>query len=534
MESNTSTTPASGEPTPVGHLPVGWLLFGLALIFAWRVFFTVSANLIPDECSYWTWSRRLDWSYFDNSGMVAYLIRLSTTLFGDNTPLSVRFPFLILSVATTYLVYRVSLLLFGDRSRALLLAVLYNATPIALLGGAAAVHDNALLFFWALTLWSVARFLKSQDPRWFYVIGIATGLAILSKYTGVLLLPSLLLFFLWVKRVRPWLRRKEPWFGVLIALVFTLPIVWWNVVHEWTSLSHVLFIGGGATSTGKRITDGLGYHLAQFILVSPLFYLALIIACGATLKSKLFRPSAEYALLLSFGLPVVLFGVQAFRGHVEANWAVMGYLSAAVLAVEVIWAARSENVPGIWKKFDGRYLKWGFAVSIVPVMLAVLHAWIGLLPAAIERKIAKEDRIIWETRGWDGLGKHVAELQKPGDVLAADSYQLCALLEFNVPGNPEVRYLAPWRRPAQFDVWEPSFDNLNGRTILYVSPIPLVPTSDVRLSIYENFKSVEPLEPYEVLYHGESIRQIFVYRGASFDPFSPRRLGPRSLFYRDY
>ena len=88
-------------------------------VFVWRIFFTYSVNLIPDECSYWAWSRRLDWSYFDNSGMVAYLIRLSTSLFNESAPFTVRFPFLILSGLTTFFIYRTGALLFESRSKGL-------------------------------------------------------------------------------------------------------------------------------------------------------------------------------------------------------------------------------------------------------------------------------------------------------------------------------------------------------------------------------------------------------------------------------
>ena len=62
-----------------------------------------------------------------------------------------------------------------------------------------------------------------------------------------------------------------------------------------------------------------------------------------------------------------------------------------------------------------------------------------------------------------GLGQYLPSLIKKDDVIAADSYQLCALLEFNIPGQPDVRYLAPWDRPTQFDVWNRSYDNLAGK-----------------------------------------------------------------------
>lgn len=529
MTSEPDISPA--PPAAQSRMPVLGVLAVLIGVFVWRVVFASWFNLIPDECSYWTWSRQLDWSYFDNSGMVAYLIRLSTEILGKSTPYTVRLPFLILSALTTYLVYTVSRLLFGSRSRALFCATILNLAPAFLLGGTAAIHDNALIFYWMLALCAAAQYLKTQDPRCFYLMGVAAGAAILSKYTGVLVLLCALVFLLWNKQHRGLLLRKQPWIGVLIAVVFALPILWWNYAHDWASLHHIFFIGSGAPDPSKRILDGVGYHLAQFGLVSPLLYFALIVASFAALARNIRSPKPEETLLLCFGLPAVIFGALAFKGHVEANWGFIGYPSLAILAVETIFQARSDGPRRVWKWFSMRYLKWSVVLAVGPVLVVIAHAYLGLIPASLEKRYAKEDRIVWETRGWKDLGDYVAKLRTDSETIAADSYQLCALLEFNVPGQPRVRYLAPWKRPTQFDVWEPSFDNLKGRDILLVTPIPLKPTSNVLTTIYENFASVEELPAFHVMYHGEAIRDIHVYRCKNFDPFSPRRLGPRSLLY---
>lgn len=514
-------------------LPITALLGMLVGVFIWRVLFSASANLIPDECSYWTWSRRLDWSYFDNSGMVAYLIRLSTDVFGQSTPYSVRLPFLILSALSTYLLYSVSRLLFASRSRALFCATIFNLAPPFLLGGAAAIHDNALFFFWLLALFGAAQYLKTSDMKCFYLMGFAAGGAILSKYTGVLVLPCVFMFLLWNKGLRGLLLKKEPWIGALIAVIFTLPILWWNFSHGWASLHHIFFIGSGAESLSKRLLDGVGYHLAQVGLVSPLFYFAVAVASVAGLIRNVRNPKAEETLLLCFAAPGLLFGIMAFRGHVEANWGFIAYPSLAILTVELILQARKNEPKGVWRLFSGKYLKWSLILSVGPVLIVLAHAYVGLIPAFLEKKYAKEDRIIWETRGWKELGSHVAKFREQGEIISADSYQLCALLEFNVPEQPKVRYISPWKRPTQFDVWEPSFDNLKGRDILFVSPVPLKPSSDVLTTIYENFATVEELPVFHVMYHGEPIRDIHLYRCKNFDPFSPRRLGPRTLFYQE-
>ena len=66
---------------------------------------------------------------------------------------------------------------------------------------------------------------------------------------------------------------------------------------------------------------------------------------------------------------------------------------------------------------------------------------------------------------------------------------------------------------------------------MFVSSRPLEPTSKHLMTIYENFERVEQIAPYKVMYHGAPIRDVYLCRGYGFDPFSPKRLGPRSLFY---
>ena len=545
MDHSGSYTPSQAHDVSssvqIGDDPIGtnsstkekWLLLSAIMaIFVWRTMLSACLNLIPDECSYWAWSRHLDWSYFDNSGMTAYLIRLSTEIFGRSTPFIVRIPFLVGSFITTLLVYFSATLISGSSRVGLYSAVFFNLTPVSLLGAGTAVHDNVLIMFWALALWSTAKFTRTGNCSYFYLTGVASGLAILSKYTGVLILPAILTWLVCSRQFRPVLGRKEPWIGAIIAVLFTLPIVWWNYQNDWASFKHILFIGSGHFGFWRRLSDGLGYQLSQLLTISPFFYLAIIAAIFSTTISQLRKRSDDRLLLLFMGTPLLLFSLMSFKGHAEANWAVMGYLSTGILAVWVLLNRDDPATIYISKRYGiDRFVRTGTITALLLVFVVTFHAWVGLVPAFVERRIGKADRIIWETRGWYGLGQYLPGLMKNDDVIAADSYQLCALLEFNIPGQPNVRYLAPWDRPTQFDVWNRSYDDLAGKDILFVSAKPLGPTSSVLMTIYENFSSVDQLPPYEVMYHGESIRQIYICRGHGFDPFKPRRLGPRSLFY---
>ena len=100
--------------------------------------------------------------------------------------------------------------------------------------------------------------------------------------------------------------------------------------------------------------------------MSPLVYFALVVGTISALSRNLFKPNPQQALLLCLGLPMLLFGLLAFKGHVEANWAFMAYLSTVILAVEIIVTAREALPRAPWKWFGGRFLKWAVILAVGP------------------------------------------------------------------------------------------------------------------------------------------------------------------------
>src|SRR5262245_58434730 len=69
-------------------------------------------NLIPEEAYYWNYAQHLDWGYLDHPPMVAWLIWLSTTIFGKSE-LSVRLPAYICWLLAAVFMFRLTLNLYG-------------------------------------------------------------------------------------------------------------------------------------------------------------------------------------------------------------------------------------------------------------------------------------------------------------------------------------------------------------------------------------------------------------------------------------
>ena len=123
-------------------------------------------------------------------------ISLSLKLFGLSE-FSVRIPSIILSLLAVYLTYLIALMLF-DNKTALLAAFFHsiNGYLIELAGGRySSDHvETAFLFYTELSIFLVAFYIVKKRSVYISVlIGLATGLAILSKW-----FPALLVFPVWI------------------------------------------------------------------------------------------------------------------------------------------------------------------------------------------------------------------------------------------------------------------------------------------------------------------------------------------------
>src|SRR5437763_9841190 len=86
-------------------------------------------DLSGDEAQYWDWSRHLDLSYYSKGPLIAYIIRASCGLFGDNMP-AIRLPALLLGVGTSLVTYALTRRLFGSERLALGAVLLNHLLPM--------------------------------------------------------------------------------------------------------------------------------------------------------------------------------------------------------------------------------------------------------------------------------------------------------------------------------------------------------------------------------------------------------------------
>tara|TARA_R110000744_G_scaffold380529_1_gene501803 strand:- start:10943 stop:13717 length:2775 start_codon:yes stop_codon:yes gene_type:complete len=217
---------------------IRWRVFAIAVVaysLALRIVFAGIVDLIPEEAYYWNYAMHLDIGYLDHPPMVSWLIWMSTSIFGNNE-LAVRIPSLMSWGVSAFFVYHLSRNLF-DKTVALRAVMLLSILPIYFGMGFLMMPDAPLYAAWAGCLFFLERALL-QDRRWSWIgLGVCLGIGMLSKYSIALIGPATLVYLALDPKCRKWFVRPQPYLGVLIAAILFLPVIVWNIQHEWVSFA---------------------------------------------------------------------------------------------------------------------------------------------------------------------------------------------------------------------------------------------------------------------------------------------------------
>lgn len=197
-------------------------------------------SLIGDESYYWLWSRHPAWAYYDHPAGVALLIRVSTAL-GCSTPFGIRWLNALTGVACVVLTWLVGEQLLSRRAGLFSAAVVAVSAPYLITSRF--IYTNALtLCFMLLSIlafWRVAR--EGADTADGFALGITLALLFNTKYSAYVYAMALAAAVLLDHRHL--LRTSRLWIAVGVAMLGLLPVVAWNVAHDWVSfrwqLSHL-------------------------------------------------------------------------------------------------------------------------------------------------------------------------------------------------------------------------------------------------------------------------------------------------------
>jgi hypothetical protein len=273
----------------------------LVAITAVRLAVAARWDLLADEAYHWTWALAPALGYYDQPPLVAWVLALARSTFGDHG-WALRLGAVVGWGAA------VGALAPSARLPGLWGWWALGLPPLAVLT-VLAVPDGLLLPLWALGLAAAIR-----GGRGWWCAGALGGLASLAKYSGIALVPLLILGATASER-----RSRDPWIGLAIAIAALAPNLWWNAHHDWVTFRFQLSEGllspqaPGLGGILRQVTD-------QALIAGPV-----AAAAGAVWMATSSRRWGALdrvdRLCLATSAPLALgFALAAAGGPPEAHW----------------------------------------------------------------------------------------------------------------------------------------------------------------------------------------------------------------------
>jgi 4-amino-4-deoxy-L-arabinose transferase-like glycosyltransferase len=463
----TIAPPNSSRTKPDSSAIRQWLAVAalIAALTALRVIYASAIDLRTDEAYYWTWSKENVLSFLDHPPMIAWFIRFGTAIFGD-TNLGVRFAGILAMLVTQLLLADIVRRVTHD-VRAIVIAVLMPEAALYYgLLMAKVSPDVALIPFAVAMLWALVRLHESDNARWWLAAGLFAGLAMLSKFTVIMLAPAVLAFMLVPAWRRRWLLSPYPWAAVLIAVVVFLPVLIWNYQHDWASFK---FQFVRATATHEMSFRTVGDYIGlQFGLVG--FILLPVVLSGVAMTAwRGYRRGDAVAILLSTAVlvPFCYFFWKSLSLRVGDTWPMFIWPAGFAAAAINIAMLPRENFPEWMIKSTVAWAKAAIVAGIAFVIGVFLYYVVSPW-----NFIGRADPIGGEAGYEQVAGPARALLQKTGATwIAATDYRTYAMLRWYFRSDP-VPVIQINERGRFEGFRDPGMVSIRGHAGLYVGREP--------------------------------------------------------------
>ena len=470
-------------------LPVIVLIAAMTVL---RLVYASVLDLRTDEAYYWTWSKENVLSFLDHPPMIAWFIRFGTAIFGD-TNLGVRFAGLVAMLVTQGLLADIVRRVTHD-VRAMVIAVLMMEAALYYgLLMAKVSPDVALIPFATAMAWALVRLAESDDGRWWLAAGVFAGLALLSKFTVVLLLPAVLAFMLVPRWRGRWLRSLYPWAAALIAFTLFLPVLIWNLQHDWASF-RFQFVRAAATHEWSLRTLGEFLGL-QFGLVG--FILLPVVLTGVALTgSRGYRRLDAVAILLSTAVifPFLYFLWRSLGLRVGETWPMFIWpFGFAAAAINLSMLQRED-----WRESFVRWSLLGARVAIFSGIAFVVAVFLYYV-ATPWNLIGRTDPIGREAGYQTVVRRAETVLKEAGATwIATTDYRTYSMLRWFFRGRVPVVQINERGRYLGFR--EPDMNLIKGHAGLYVGREP---DNDPANPLWASIPATrEPLERVDRVWRG--------------------------------
>lgn len=480
---------------PLHTSSMQFMLF-ILIITIYRMFMlcTVDPNVYIDEAYYWVWSQNFDWGYYSKPPMIAWVISLATSLFGDSS-LVMKSISIILYPLTATVVYLTGKTLFDEKT-ALYAALLFFTAPAVSLSSFIISTDVVLLLFWSLTLYTFILAIQSNTLFFWILAGIFGGLGLLSKYNMILFVISAFLYLGFSPVHRKILANRYFYLSLVIALIVFSPNLIWNYNNQFISFVHLHEISQVEKELFHfdKLFEFLG---AQFGVFGPVSFGVLLYLFD---KIPKYKNDDRFMLLFWFtALFLAVISLQAFLSRAFANWAAPTYVSASLLVAYFLVQHQKTKL-----------FKWAIAINIL--LMAMMYHYEPIMKSIGIELSKKRDPFV-RIKGWKEFGEKITEVYQnyPDHTLLGDSRKEISEMIYYVEPHPfDTKIFNPDHRIQNYYHQTQNLNDHIGENFIYVSRT----RSIERVSKY--FKEIHYIKPIEIKIYNDYSRNYYIFELKDF------------------
>jgi multisubunit Na+/H+ antiporter MnhC subunit len=405
-------------------------LYFISFVAVLRLTLAPFVGLGVDEAHYVLYALNLDLSYFDHPPLVGWVQYIFTSIFGTGE-FGSRVAAIVIGFFTSIFIYSLIYSINKNSNEAFIgilalhASFLFNALFLMLM------PDTLLFLFILPIIFTVIKIEENNKLSSWILLGVFLGLAGLSKYTAVLFIVPIIIYFIIKKRYELFYTIKIiP--SIFIALIIILPVIIWNIQNDWSSFAYQsAHVVGSNTINWNGFVSSIGAQLGAYNpFLAPLAFYGLYKALRSE-NSTLF-------LTALFGLVMIAFFTYASLYKTALpHWSALFYM--LFIPIGTYYMLRVSK----------KYLKFAIGFGLILSLISYAELGFKFIPLADHQSLHRD------IYGWDKIMKKANEkiTDSTTQAIAVTNWTLASrAIYYDRSYNSDVYLIDD--RSDQFDVWE--------------------------------------------------------------------------------
>ena len=276
-----------------------FFLFIIVHLLIWTLIPSITNHNLPlDTIEALAWGSNLDWGFNKHPPFSAFAVEVFFQIFGSQDWVYYLLSQIFVIVAF-FTVFKFSEEIFNDKKFALLSVLLLEGIYFYNFTTPEFNVNVAQLPFWALTIYYTWRCIKYDKAIDYILLGLFTGLGILSKYLFIYLIIGVKLVFVYFIRKGKKIKFSHYFIAGPLTLLILFPHLIWLTENNYITIYYGLQRTGGVGGFLDHLIYPLIFLIKQIGVLIPLILMFLFLVKKFKFKINIKDEKMVFLLLVT-------------------------------------------------------------------------------------------------------------------------------------------------------------------------------------------------------------------------------------------